>query len=120
MLAQRLVNTECKGCKERREGRKGEPCNRKKCIPRAVREIFHKAETPETADENFWREIAARAVLDACGFVESAEERDEAVKEGRKWFLDKNDADREEVFALAGLDASGITMAIVDHIAKTQ
>lgn len=91
-----------------------------------MREAFFKAAPMEKAEERLWREVAARAVLDACGFVESAEERDEAMAEARAWFS-ATDTDRirsireeaqarEETFLLAGVDHDTVVKAILIHI----
>lgn len=127
MLAQRLINTECKGCKQRSNGApKGVKCQPHKCIPREVREAFFKAAPQEEPELKLWREVAARAVLDACGFVESAEERAEAMAEARAWFsatrTDRKQAvrdeaeAREETFLLAGVDHDTVVKAILIHI----
>lgn len=56
-----------------------------------------------------WREVAARAVLDALGYtgLNETQPHNRAIVEARHWFQNNRD-DVEAVFDLAGIDPDSI------------
>jgi hypothetical protein len=95
MLAQRVIKT--------------------RAVPETVRILFHKAENAaDESDHQLWREVCARAVLDACGLVEAIDEKAQAIADARAWFL--SEGDWEESFLMAGIDGPTVINAMRAYI----
>lgn len=91
-------------------------------VPFPARQAFGTANKPEDADENLWREVAARVALDACGYTnfskaDKGEYREhlKAMGEAHQWFLYDLD-DVEEVFGLAGVEHEPVVAAVRELI----
>lgn len=102
MLAQRVIKTEQ--------------------IPLAVRKLFKDAAEVDFEGVSLWREICARAVLDACGIVESMDDKKDltkknkmaAISDARAWF--QSEEDWEEAFTLSGIDGPRVVSAMRKYI----
>jgi hypothetical protein len=58
-------------------------------IPIEITMAFRNAEEPKNSQETLWREVAARATLDALGYTGRTAEPDQhdaIIKEARLWF----------------------------------
>jgi hypothetical protein len=85
-------------------------------LPDNVKNIFKKAPTPYRTEENLWRDVAARVILDAMGFTGLTGEptkHNKAVREARMWFK-FDDENVQMVFDLAGLELYTIKETIVN------
>lgn len=74
-------------------------------IPGSIGSIFARAPDPESPQQALWREVIARATLDALGFAYDQEDSDRGfvVAEARRWFKFVSE-DLETVFSLAGME----------------
>lgn len=85
-------------------------------LPDRIKNAFKKAPSPYLSEENLWRDVAARGILDAMGFTGLTGEptkHNKAVREARMWFkFDEENV--ETVFDLAGLEYKAIREIVVD------
>lgn len=86
-------------------------------MPEDIRKFFHQADNPDDCNAQLWREVLARAVLDAFGFTELSKGNGKRkdIAEARRWFR-SNSADMQEVFLLAGIDHVPFCRAMVKHL----
>lgn len=85
-------------------------------IPMNVRSVFARPGLPNCGEERLFREIAARAVLDALGTTSPAETTDHAelVVQARIWLFGDVDC-VGECFELGGLDLQAVRIALIGH-----
>lgn len=78
-------------------------------LPKEVREAFYNADGDDEAENGMFRDIIARAVLDAVGTtgLEDRSERSQAVMDARVWFKGENPY-REAIFSLAGVEPQAV------------
>lgn len=93
-----------------------------KDVPESARRAFGIAARPNSAEESLWRDVAARMVLDACGYTNFSKadkgdyrEHLKVMGEAHNWF--RNDASEvEEVFDMANVDHEPVMRAILTLI----
>jgi hypothetical protein len=86
-------------------------------VPFPIRRAFAQAGDPSSPEENLWREVIARAVMDALGYTGVQSEADEhlnVVEDARDWLL--RGINTAEVFDLAGM---GNVDDVIDSIRET-
>jgi hypothetical protein len=83
-------------------------------IPEPIQRAFLLADEPSSAEENLWREVVARAVLDALGqtgLTNEPEQHIRAIREARRWFRDEPFA--EDVFLMGGIGYAPVRRAVL-------
>lgn len=75
-----------------------------KRVPEKIQTYFKNLSQPESADETMFREVVARAILDAVGLtgISEANEHNAVVRDARGWF--KTSEDVSYIFNLSGID----------------
>lgn len=82
-------------------------------IPYKVRFAFRRAPVPQSNEDRLWREVLARAVLDALGYTGMSEiwKHNKAMYESQKWFCEKDEV--EFVCDLAAVDFKPVRETIL-------
>lgn len=92
-------------------------------IPFEIRKVFANAEdpSPETLEHTtLWREVVARAILDALGITGQTEpDRHNAILHDAQWWF-KYSPDLREVFDLAGLPLKITRDSVIENFALTK
>lgn len=95
-------------------------------VPVEVRDIFRRVGEPEFPEQNLWRVVVAKAVLDSLELTKlrSPKEHEHTVMDAKNWFL-KGDEDLQrygptDICDLAGLDGYAIIRAMRTEFEKEQ
>lgn len=92
-------------------------------VPRPIRDAFTRSPPSQIGEEDLWRSIVARAVLDAIGQVSplGMEERPDStqlcVREARNWFGHQN---YQRACDLGNLDARLIRALVLAEIVRIE
>lgn len=84
-------------------------------VPYNIRKEFRNLAPASIPEEDLWRDVAARVILDACGHTGASELdiHDKLVREARNWFTLCEDV--EFVFDLADVDFRFITDEVLEQ-----
>jgi len=74
-------------------------------IPESVRHVFRGLSIPACPQEDLFREVVARAVLDSVGItgLSSSNDHNAVVRAARRWF--RSGKDVRQIFELAGIES---------------
>ncbi len=86
-----------------------------KIIPKSIKQTFLCARI-DTAEDDLWLAVAARAVLDAVGYpgISDPEDWNKTVREARLWFrFSDDDKNLQMIFDMAGINLALIRSEVL-------